>query len=66
MRMESEVLIERSGAKGRQVIATQTIEVLNVVCSGQCVVLEAVGFLRAINLCICWLCGQLDLAKRRL
>jgi ketosteroid isomerase-like protein len=34
--------LREAGAKGRQVIAKQTIEVVNAVSSGQCVVLEAV------------------------
>jgi SnoaL-like domain len=34
--------LREAGAKGRQVIATQTIEVVNAVSSGQCVVLEAI------------------------
>jgi hypothetical protein len=34
--------LREASAKGRQVIAAQTIEVVNAVASGQCVVLEAI------------------------
>jgi hypothetical protein len=34
--------LREAGAKGRQVIATQMIEVVNAVASGECVVLEAI------------------------
>ena len=34
--------LREAGSKGRQVIAGQTIEIVNAVSSGQCVVLEAI------------------------